>query len=57
MKKFELTITQIKNLLHSATGNVKNFVMNEDEFIKDWMIDNKVSPIKEGNTTPNQPVT
>jgi hypothetical protein len=38
----ELTREQIKNLLHSATGNVRDFVMDEDGFIDDWIKRNRV---------------
>ncbi len=37
MDKIELTQQQLKDLLHYATGNVRDFVMNEDRFIKEWL--------------------
>tara|TARA_R110002073_G_scaffold33547_4_gene100680 strand:- start:7916 stop:8212 length:297 start_codon:yes stop_codon:yes gene_type:complete len=37
MEKIELTKDQLKNILHAATGNVRDFVMNEDRFIKEWL--------------------
>jgi len=35
-----LTRAQLKNILHCATGNVKDFVMHEDRFINDWIKEN-----------------
>ena len=35
-----LTRAQLKNILHCATGNVKDFVMHEDRFINDWIEEN-----------------
>ncbi len=32
--KIELTREELKTMLHSATGNVKDFVMDNDNFIE-----------------------
>lgn len=37
MKGYELTIEQIANLVHCATNNMKDFVMDEKGFITEWM--------------------
>ena len=37
MEKIELTKEQLKDLLHTATGNVKDFVTDNDGFIKEWL--------------------
>ena len=34
--EFLLTRSQLKNILHAATGNIRDFVTNEDGFINDW---------------------
>lgn len=36
-KKIELTRGQLTKILHSATGNVKDFVMNEQEWISEQL--------------------
>jgi len=36
-KKIELTRGQLTKILHSATGNVKDFVMNEQEWINEQL--------------------
>ena len=33
----KIEFEDLKKLLHAATGNVKDFVMNEDEFIYDFL--------------------
>lgn len=35
--KLEIEYSKLKSLLHAATGNVKDFVMNEDEFINNYL--------------------
>lgn len=35
--KLEIEYSKLKSLLHAATGNVKDFVMNEDEFINNHL--------------------
>jgi len=35
-----LTRAQLKHILHCATGNVKDFVMDNDGFITDWIKEN-----------------
>ena len=37
-----LTREELKDILHSATGNIKDFVTNEDMFIDDWIDSNRV---------------
>ena len=41
----ELTREELKKLLHSATGNIKDFVTNNDKFIDDWITENKVNNV------------
>ena len=41
----ELTREELKKLLHSATGNIKDFVTNNDKFIDDWITENKVNDV------------
>ena len=36
-KKIELTRGQLTKILHSATGNVKDFVMDNDKFIDEQL--------------------
>ena len=43
--KMELTREELKKLLHSATGNIKDFVTNNDKFIDDWITENKVNNV------------
>lgn len=37
MRQILITEQGLKKLLHIATGNIKDFVLNEDEFIKDHL--------------------
>lgn len=37
MEKIELTREELKHILHCATGHVRDFVMDEDGFINDWI--------------------
>ncbi len=37
MDKLELTREELTKILHAATGNVKDFVMNNDEFIDEQL--------------------
>lgn len=37
MDKIELTRDQLISLMQAATGNVKDFVMNNDGFVDEWM--------------------
>ena len=38
--KIILSRQKLKNILHCATGNVRDFVMHEDSFIDDWIKEN-----------------
>lgn len=55
MEKIELTINQLKNLLHCATGNVKDFVMDNDGFIKEWLENKKITMSKTNTLTSHHP--
>lgn len=35
--KIEIEYSKLKSLLHAATGNVRDFVMNQDEFINTFL--------------------
>jgi hypothetical protein len=37
--EFLLTRSELKDILHSATGNIRDFVTNEDGFINDWYVE------------------
>jgi len=37
-----LTREELKDILHSATGNIKDFVTNEDMFIDNWIDSHRV---------------
>jgi len=41
MSKITLTRDELKNILHCATGHVKDFVMDNDGFIDDWLKNNQ----------------
>ena len=42
MDNVNLSIEDLKKILHAATGNVKDFVMHEDEFIQDFLSSNGI---------------
>jgi hypothetical protein len=37
MKQILITEEGLKRLLHIATGNIKDFILNEDGFLKDHL--------------------
>ena len=37
VETFQLTVEELKDLGHSATGNIKDFVMNDEGFVDDWL--------------------
>lgn len=39
MKKFEITKEQLKSIIEAAVCNIKDYVMNNDAFIDDWIKD------------------
>ena len=43
METVNISIEDLKKILHAATGNVKDFVMHEDEFIDDFLNSNEIS--------------
>jgi hypothetical protein len=43
MKNITLSKEQLKNILHAATGNVKDFVTDNDGFIKNYLKENSIA--------------
>lgn len=45
-KEFKWTDAEVKKILHAATGNIKDFVMNEDGFLSDFKASHSTDKIE-----------